>query len=329
MLAPALQHLDGRRWTRIVATHERILAILLALEVAVFCVIGRGFVTGENAFDVVRLSVEVGLLALAMTPVIVTGGIDLSVGSLMGLCAVLFGKMSQTAGLPLLLSAVLTLAAGALAGGVNALLVTGLRIPPLIVTLGSYSLFRGLAEGLTGGSESFACPAGLRFLGSGAQVAVFVPVAAGFWLLLHRTAVGRGLFAIGHSPEGSRYAGIPVGRRVALVYVLSGLAAGLASLVYVARYSQARADAGQGYELLAITAVVLGGTSITGGRGTVHGTLLGVLAITVLERGMILADLGAQLAKILVGVLLLVALGANRLTARLSSGPGPGDSKGA
>src|SRR5439155_26420781 len=130
------------------------------------------------------------------------------------------------------------------------------------------------------------------------------------WLLLHRTAVGRSLYAIGHSPEGARHAGIPVRRRVGLVYLLSGIAASLSAVIYVSRYTQARADAGEGYELLAITAVVLGGSAITGGRGKIHGTLLGLFAITVLERGMMLADLGAQLGKILVGVLLLVALSA-------------------
>ena len=278
MLAPALHRTESRPGTRIVPPHEAILGVLLLAELAVFCIIGRHFVSADNAFEIVRLSVEVGLLALAMTPVIVTGGIDLSVGSLMALCAVLFGKLFRDAGLPV-----------------------------------------GLAEGLTGGSDSFMCPASFLFLGKGAQIPIFLAAAAGFWVLLHRSTVGRGLYAIGLSPEGARYAGIPVGRRVALVYVLSGAVAALSSLIYVSRYTQARADAGTGYELLAITAVVLGGTSIFGGRGRISGTLLGLFAIAVLERGMKLADLGDQLARILVGVLLLVALGANALLERIST----------
>ena len=319
MLAPALHRTESRPGTRIVPPHEAILGVLLLAELAVFCIIGRHFVSADNAFEIVRLSVEVGLLALAMTPVIVTGGIDLSVGSLMALCAVLFGKMFRDAGLPVGLAAVLTIGIGVLAGLLNAALITGLRLPPLIVTLGSFSLFRGLAEGLTGGSDSFMCPASFLFLGKGAQIPIFLAAAAGFWVLLHRSTVGRGLYAIGLSPEGARYAGIPVGRRVALVYVLSGAVAALSSLIYVSRYTQARADAGTGYELLAITAVVLGGTSIFGGRGRISGTLLGLFAIAVLERGMKLADLGDQLARILVGVLLLVALGANALLERIST----------
>lgn len=320
MLAPALQHPDARPRLRFVVTHERILAVLLLVETAVFSVIGRNFFSPDNLFELVRLSVEVGLLALAMTPVIVTGGIDLSVGNLIGLCAVLFGMMFRDAGLPVGVAAVLTLGAGALAGLLNATLITGLRIPPLIVTLGSYSLFRGLAEGLTGGSDFFMCPKSFLFLGKGAQIPVFIVAAAGFWLLLHRSTIGRGLYAIGHSPEGARHAGIPVAKRVGLVYVLSGLVAAASSLIYVSRYTQARADAGSGYELLAITAVVLGGTSIFGGRGKLHGTLLGLFTIAVLERGMKLADLGDQLAQILVGILLLVALGANLLLEKLSKG---------
>src|SRR5262249_32671418 len=127
------------------ATQERVLALLLALEVAVFAALGTNFLSRENAFEVVRLSVEIGLLALALTPVIVTGGIDLSVGSLMGLSAVLLGKLWRDGGLPVGVAAVATVGIGAGAGGLNALLITRLRIPPLIVTLGSFSLFRGLA----------------------------------------------------------------------------------------------------------------------------------------------------------------------------------------
>lgn len=319
MLAQALPHIEPKAWLkRAVLTHEGVLALLLSAEVVLFCAIGRRFATWDNAFDVLRLSVEVGLLALAMTPVVITGGIDLSVGSLMGLSAVLFGKMIR-AGIPVGIAAFLTLVAGALAGGLNALLITRLRIPPLIVTLGSYSLFRGLAEGLTGGSENFACPESFLFLGNGVQIVLFAAAAAGVWCLLHRSALGRSLYAIGCSPEGARHAGIPVERRIALVYVLSGAAAGLAALIYVARYTQARADAGTEYELLAITAVVLGGTSIFGGRGHVLGTLLGLFAIKVLENGMFLADLGSRSAQILIGVLLLVSIGAGQVLQRLSS----------
>ena len=203
---------------RVRLTQERVLAALLLVEIAAFCVVGRNFATTENGLEIVRISVEIGLLALAMTPVIVSGGIDLSVGSLMGLSAVLFGKMWRDAGMPIGVAAAGTLAVGALAGSLNAVLITRLRIPPLIVTLGSFSLFRGLAEGITGGVDNFTrFPESFLFLGQGylfggvpTQLLIFVPVAVGFWLLLHRTSIGRGLVAVGFSPEGARHAGIPV-----------------------------------------------------------------------------------------------------------------------
>ena len=293
---------------------------LLALEIAVFAVIGTNFFSLANAFEVLRLSVEIGLLAVALTPVITTGGIDLSVGSLMGLSAVVFGKLWRDGGLSIGVAAAATVCLGALAGSLNGLLITRGRIPALIVTLGSFSMFRGLAEGLTGGVDNFThFPERFLFLGQGyslggvpTQVPIFVIVAAAFWVLLHRTTIGRGLVAIGFSPEGARYAGLPVERLVGLVYLLSGLVASLAAIIYVAHLGQAKADAGTGYELAAITAVVLGGTSIFGGRGSVPGTLLGLFAIAVLQNGLRLADLPSELAGVLTGTLLLVAIGLDR-----------------
>ncbi len=290
------------------------------LEIAVFAVIGTNFFSVANAFEVLRLSVEIGLLAVALTPVITTGGIDLSVGSLMGLSAVVFGKLWRDGGLSIGLAAAATVCLGALAGSLNGLLITRGRIPALIVTLGSFSMFRGLAEGLTGGVDNFThFPERFLFLGQGyslggipTQVPIFVIVAAAFWVLLHRTTIGRGLVAIGFSPEGARYAGLPVERLVGLVYLLSGLVASLAAIIYVAHLGQAKADAGTGYELAAITAVVLGGTSIFGGRGSVPGTLLGLFAIAVLQNGLRLADLPSELAGVLTGTLLLVAIGLDR-----------------
>jgi ribose/xylose/arabinose/galactoside ABC-type transport system permease subunit/ABC-type sugar transport system substrate-binding protein len=308
---------------------QAILLGLLLLEVLVFSLIGSNFFSLANAFEVLRLSVEIGLLALALTPVITSGGIDLSVGSLMGLSAVVFGKLWRDGGFSLGTAAVLTLGLGIIAGGVNGLLITRGRIPALIVTLGSFSLYRGMAEGLTGGVDNFTnFPASFLFLGQGyslfdvpAQVPIFLLAAAVFWILLHRTTIGRGLVAIGFSPDGARYAGLRVERLVGLVYLLSGLVASLAALIYVAHLGQAKADAGTGYELAAITAVVLGGTSIFGGRGSVPGTLLGLLAIAVLQNGLRLADLPAELAGVLTGTLLLVAIGLDRKAALSRAAP--------
>ena len=304
--------------------YEWVLLALLALEVGVFSVTGGNFFTSANAFEIVRLSVELGLLALALTPVIVAGGIDLSVGSMMGLAAVVFGTLWRDHGFPVAPAALAALAVGALGGLWNALLITRLGIPPLIVTLGTYSLYRGLAEGLTGGADSFSnLPASFLYLGQGylfgvvpTQMTIFVVAAAAYWLLLRRTVIGRALYAIGFSAEGARYAGIPVRRRLALAYLLSGFSASLAAIIYVAHLGQAKADAGTGYELMAITAVVLGGTSIFGGRGTIAGTLLGLLAIVVLQNGLRLSALPAELAGILTGVLLVATITVERLRSK-------------
>jgi rhamnose transport system permease protein len=327
MSAPALPIDLNPRLRRIVLSHEGVLALLLVAEIAVFSVIGRNFRTTDNALEIVRYGAEIGLLALALTPVIITGGIDLSVGSLMGLSAILFGKLWRDGHVPLPVAIALTLAIGALAGLLNATLITRLRIPPLIVTLGSFSLFRGLAEGITAGVDNFTnFPDSFLFLGQGyffgvipAQLPVFAAVAVGYGLLLHRTGIGRGLFALGYSAEGARHAGIPVERRLTLVYLLSGVVASLAAVLYVSHNGQAKADAGTGYELRAITAVVLGGTSIFGGRGTIAGTLIGLFAIVVLQRGLQLSDGPAELAGILVGVLFIAAIAANRLVSALAS----------
>jgi rhamnose transport system substrate-binding protein len=309
-------------WQRAFPNNEWALLALLLFEAAIFSVTGSNFFTSANGFELVRLSVEIGLLALALTPVIITGGIDLSVGALMGLTAVVFGALSQKYGWPIPLAALSALLLGATGGALNAWLITRFSLPPLIVTLGSFSLFRGLAEGLTGAVENYTdFPASFLFLGQGylggvvpAQTFVLLLAAVGYWSLLHRTIIGRALYAIGFSAEGARYSGIPVERRLRLIYLLSGLSASVAAIIYVAHLGQAKSDAGTGYELMAITTVVLGGTSIFGGRGTIWGTLFGLAALVVLQNGLRLSALPAELAGILTGVLLVAVIVLDRLS---------------
>ena len=294
-----------------------ILFVVLLAEIACFSAFAPNFFTLGNFFEVIRSSVEVGLLALALTPILVTGGIDLSVGSMMGLAAVVFGTAWQDWHLPLAFAVVTALAAGAAGGALNALLVARLNIPSLIVTLGTYSLFRGIAEGITHGAVNYSgFPKPLLFLGQGylwgvvpAQLPLFALAFAGYAVLLHRSVIGRALYAIGFTAAGARYAGIPVARRVGLVYFLSGLVSSAAAIVYVAHLGQAKSDAGTGYELDAITAVVLGGTSVFGGRGTLWGTLLGLFSLSVLQNGLHLAALPSELTGVLTGALLVITIG--------------------
>ena len=231
---------------------EWILLLALAAEIVLFSAIAQNFFTLGNFFEVTRLSVELGLLAVALTPVIISGGIDLSVGSMMGLSAVVFGAACQDWHLPLPAAAALALALGCAGGALNAWLIARLDIPPLIVTLGTLSLFRGLAEGLTQGAVNYTnFPPGFVALGQGylwgiipAQLPIFAVVLAAYAVLLHRSVLGRAFYAIGFTAAGARYAGIPVERRIGLLYVLSGGIASLAAIVYVAHLGQAKSDAG-------------------------------------------------------------------------------------
>ncbi len=288
---------------------EWILAGVIAIEIALFGVTGQNFFTTSNVMDILRLAVETGLIALAMTCVIVTGGIDLSSGSLMGLSAILLGMMVEEFSFPFFIAVLLVLMIGVASGGLNALLIARFRRLPLIITLGTYSLYRGLAEGLTNGAQTFnQFPDAFLKFGHGWQISLFALAILLFWILLERSTIGRSLYAIGHSPDGSRFARIPVAKRLTLVYILSGVMAALAGIIYTSRLGQAKADAGTGYELAAIAAVVLGGTSIFGGSGTILGTLLGLFSIVILQTGLRLSAMPAELSGILTGLLLIVTI---------------------
>ncbi len=316
---PLVEHKSWReRWF---PNSEWVLLLALAVEIAAFTVLGENFFSWGNFFEVIRLSVELGLLALALTPVMITGGIDLSVGSMMGLAAVVFGAAWQDWGFPIPAAILLALLLGAAGGALNAVLITRLNIPPIIVTLGSFSMFRGIAEGLTHGAVNYSgFPASFLQLGQGyfwgvvpVQFPIFVLAFAGYAVLLHRSMIGRTLYVIGFNASGARYAGIRVERRTALAYLLSGLISSVAAIIYVAHLGQAKSNAGTGYELAAITAVVLGGTSVFGGRGTVWGTLFGLFSISVLQNGLRLAALPSELTGVLTGTVLILTIAIGRL----------------
>jgi rhamnose transport system substrate-binding protein len=312
-----------KRWReRFSPNGEWILLLALVCEVGAFSAIAQNFLTLGNFFEIIRASTELGLLALALTPVIITGGIDLSIGSMMGLAAVVFGAAWQDWQVPLGLAAIIALLVGGAGGALNALLIARLNLPPLVVTLATLSLFRGIAEGLTRGAVNYTdFPKSFLFAGQGyllgvipIQLTVLLLVFLGYWILLHRSVFGRALYAIGFTPAGARYAGIPVRQRVGVVYFLCGVVSSLAALLYVAHLGQAKADAGSGYELDAITAVVLGGASVFGGRGTLWGTLSGLFFLSVLQNGLHLAALPSEFTGVLTGVLLVLIIGFDRLT---------------
>jgi rhamnose transport system substrate-binding protein len=302
--------------------HKAALSAALAAEVAIFAIVAPNFLTPANFFEIARLNAELGLLAVALTPILITGGIDLSVGAVMGLAAVCFGAAWRDWHLPVAGAAAVALAVGTAGGAVNALLISRLGLPALIVTLGTFSLFRGVAEGITEAAVNYSgFPASFLALGQGylwgaipAQLPIFLLVLAAYFILLHRSIIGRALYAIGFSASGARFAGIRVEHRIGLVYLLSGIVSSLAAVIYVAHLGQARSDAGNGYELDAITAVVLGGTSVFGGRGTLGGTVLGLAVLSVLKNGLQLAALPTELTGIVTGVLLVTTIAINRMS---------------
>jgi rhamnose transport system permease protein len=298
-----------------------ILAGAVLIEIVAFGALAPRFLSVTNAFEILRASVELGLLAVALTPILVSGGIDLSVGAILGLSAIVFGAAVNDWGVGVVPAIALALAAGAAGGLLNAGLIAWLDVPPLIVTLGTMSLFRGIAEGLTHAAVNYSgFPPRFLAFGQGylwgtvpTQVPLFIAIVVAYAVLLHRSVSGRALYAIGFGPAGARYAGLPVRRRTAAVYVLAGLVSSVAAIVYVAHLGQARSDAGNGYELDAITAVVLGGTSVFGGRGTIGGTLLGLAAISIMRNGLELAGLPSELAGVLTGTLLVATIAVDRV----------------
>ena len=316
------------------------LYVAIAVEVAIFALIAPNFFTLANFFEIARLNAELGLLAVALTPILIAGGIDLSVGAVMGLAAVCFGAAWRDLHLPIPVAVLVALGVGALGGGLNAVLISRLKLPALIVTLGTFSLFRGVAEGITEAAVNYSgFPPAFLALGQGyiggvipAQLPIFLLVLTAYIVLLHRSVIGRALYAIGFSPDGARFAGIPVENRIGLVYLLSGIVSSIAAVIYVAHLGQARSDAGNGYELDAITAVVLGGTSVFGGRGTLGGTVLGLVALSVLKNGLQVAALPTELTGILTGVLLVSSMSRGgpspRSTPLASGGPEPRAARG-
>lgn len=296
--------------------NEWVLLCILLVEVFVFSICGDNFSTAGNFFEITRLAVSYGLIAFGMTFVIKTGGIDLSVGGIMAVVAVATGALWSNLGLNIWVAAVAGLGVGVACGWLNGYLVTRLRLPPLIVTLGTMSLFRGTADAVTKGYTTYTGfdPAFLR-LGQGylaggvpTQLPIFVAAFVVLWFFMHRMRFGRHVAAIGFGEAGARYAGIDTKRVLQRVYILSGLMAGIAALIFISKNGQAKSDAGMGYELMAIAMTVLGGTAITGGHGTLHGTFLGMLVIVVLQNGLRLSGQTTDIANMLVGAILIGAI---------------------
>jgi rhamnose transport system permease protein len=295
-------------------SHEGVLALILFASLAALATQTDRFLTPGNLLNQGRLMAEVGLVAMPMTFIIVTAGIDLSVGSVLGLCAILLGVFWQNLGLPLELAIVLTLAVGALCGAFNGWFITRVGVPPLIMTLATLALFRGLAEGISQARSVRGYPEWFYELGQGevlgvpTQLWILLAVVLTSGIVLAKTTFGRALYAIGHNQLAARFSGIPVDRHKLLIYTFSGLMAGLAGCIFVSRVSTTRSDMGTGLELDVIAAVVLGGTSIFGGTGTILGTVLGVILIQLLKNGLALTGVKGDATIVVIGSVLILSI---------------------
>ncbi|GAK72963.1 putative ABC transporter permease protein [Agrobacterium rubi TR3 = NBRC 13261] len=308
---------------KILFRHETLLFVILLCVGAVLATQNDRFLTSANLLNQTRLMTELGLIAVAMTFVIITGGIDLSVGSILGLSAILVGELWKM-GVPLPIAAVLAIAAGTLGGVANGIIITRFRVPPLIATLATLALYRGLAEGISQAQSVRGYPAWFLSLGQGnlfgipAQLWLLAVVVIIAIVILRVTPIGRAVYAIGNNEAAARYSGIEVDRIKLWIYAASGFLASTAAVVFVARVSTTRSDMGTGLELDAITAVVLGGTSIFGGRGTIIGTLLGLMLIQVLKNGLSLSGVKGDGTVIVIGVVLITAVVISNLVNRFS-----------
>jgi rhamnose transport system permease protein len=312
--------------SRYLVRHEAILAVLLVLALIVLSLQSDRFFTVDNLLNQGRLMAEVGLIALAMTFVIVSAGIDLSVGSILGLVAILLGVFWQNVGLPLPLAMVLGVFVGGLAGLFNGIIITRFRVPPLIATLATLALYRGLAEGISQARSVRGYPEWFFVLGQGevlgvpTQVWIFLICAAIAAIVLGMSTFGRATYATGANAVAARFSGIPVDRTILLIYTASGLISGLAAIIFVSRVSTTRSDMGTGLELDVITAVVLGGTSIFGGRGTIIGTLLGLMLMQALKNGLALAGVKGDGTIVVIGLILIATIIISNLVRRETDG---------
>lgn len=312
---------SGQWFTRAVLRNGP-LGGLIAL-VVVMAVLSRDFLNGRNLLNVGAQASVTAILAFGVTFVIVSAGIDLSVGSVAALSATVVAWAATSEGLPVWSAVLLGLAVGAGAGLVSGALVAYGRLPAFIATLAMLSIGRGLALVISGGSP-IAFPSSVGRLGDtiGGRlpVPVLVMVAMGLIaaLVLARTYTGRAMFAIGGNEEAARLSGIDVKRRKLVVYALSGLFAAVAGIVLAARLTSAQPQAAAGYELDAIAAVVIGGASLSGGSGKVSGTLIGALILAVLRNGLNLLSVSAFWQQVATGLVIALAVLLDTLRRRSS-----------
>jgi rhamnose transport system permease protein len=302
-------------WVSALARWESLLVVALLGLMILGASLSPFFLTAGNFANLIAALMEVAIMALPMTLIIVAGEIDLSVESMAGLASAILGFL-WAAGVPLTIAIPIVLLAGAIGGLLNGLLIARAGLPSLVVTLGTLALFRGLALIVLGPRGISDFPPAFTEFGFGHvpgtlipwPFVVFVALAGLLGFVLHRTWVGRQVFAIGKNSGAARFSGVRVARVKVGLFVLSGVVAALAGIILTARLSSARADAGQGMTLTVVTVVLLGGVNIFGGSGSIPGVVLAVLAVAVMQNALRLASVTVEVQSIALGLLLILSV---------------------
>ncbi|MBB3260783.1 ribose/xylose/arabinose/galactoside ABC-type transport system permease subunit [Paraburkholderia bannensis] len=298
------------------ATLQKLGPFIALLIIAVaLSIVSPNFLTLDNLLNVMRQASINALIAFGMTLVILLGGIDLSAGSVLALSSVIIATLLSS-GTNALVATVAGLAAGGLMGLANGIVISKGKVAPFIATLGSMTVLRGLALVVSNGSPISSFNSDFFSLLGGGYVARLVPIPVVlmlvmfgvFWVLLRKTVFGRHIYATGGNAESAKLSGVRVDRIQLWVYTISGVMSALAGVVLTSRLNSAQPTAGTGYELDAIAAVVLGGTSLTGGRGWIFGTLVGALLIGVLNNGLNLLDVSSFYQQVIKGGVILLAV---------------------
>ncbi len=305
-----------KRLTSLLLSWEALLVLLLLIGVVIGSVLSPYFLSGFNLEYALPSNImEIAIMALPMTLIIIAGEIDLSVASVLGLTSVVLGLLWQN-GNPMWLAIGVALLVGLVAGCLNGVLVTTLGLPSLVVTIGTLALFRGLAYVVLGDQAVSNFPTSFTNLGFGTipgtelpwSGLIFVILVAIFVTVLHFSRWGRQLYAMGNNKEAARFSGINVNRVKLVLFILSGVIAALAGVIFTSRFSSARPDNAVGFELYVVTVVLLGGVNIFGGRGSLLGVVLAVFIVGVLQNVLGLVNISGDIQNLAIGLLLILSV---------------------
>jgi len=305
-----------KRLTSLLLSWEALLVLLLLIGVVIGSVVSPYFLSSFNLEDALPSNImEIAIMALPMTLIIIAGEIDLSVASVLGLTSVVLGLLWQS-GHPMWLAIGVALLVGLVAGCLNGLLITRLALPSLVVTIGTLALFRGLAYVVLGDQAVSNFPTAFTNLGFGTipgtelpwSGLIFVILVTIFVAVLHFSRWGRQLYAMGNNKEAARFSGINVSRVKLVLFILSGVIAALAGVIFTARFSSARPDNAVGFELYVVTVVLLGGVNIFGGRGSLLGVVLAIFIVGVLQNVLGLVNISGDIQNLAIGLLLILSV---------------------